>query len=128
MDILNSDIELDDNITIDEAIARSIDKTNDPEFAYLVSEYRKLNDLWAFGYGASSNLSNKWSNNGDNISLNLRDASGTNSFSFRGVAYRDSYKSNNIAKEPNLPNITTSGDTCTDNVLKSTIFTSAKIG
>lgn len=102
MDILNSGVELDDNITVDEAIARSIDKTNDPEFAYLVSEYRKLNDLWAFGYGASSNLSNRWSANGDNISLNLRDASGTNSFSFRGIAYRDSYKSNNFTFETSL--------------------------
>lgn len=102
MDILNSGIALDDNITIEEAISRSIGKTNDPEFTYLVSEYRKLNDLWAFGYGASSDLSDKWSNVGDDISLNLRNATGTNSFSFRGVAYRDSFKSNNFTLETSI--------------------------
>lgn len=99
MDFLNSDVEFDDTISIDEAINRLKGITKDPEFEYLVSEYNKLNRSVGYALGASSNMSDRWSFNGEDSTLVLRSAEGSNSFSIRGAAHSPYNHSNHFEYE-----------------------------
>ena len=102
MDFLNSGIEISDSISVSDAIESLKGQTIDPEYDYLYNEYKKLTPNTAYALGASSNMSDRWSFDGDNTSLKLRSAEGSNSFSIRGAAYTKNNYSNNFEYETEI--------------------------
>ena len=61
MDIKNSGITFGDSITVKEAIDLVKGKSIDPELEYLINENLMLTNNFNYAYGASSDLSNRWS-------------------------------------------------------------------
>ena len=103
MDLLhNPDIVFEDSITPDEAINRIVHKSKDPELQYLIDQYAYLTSDSFYAYGSGSNMSDRWSVNGNNTTLRMRDSEGTNSFSIRGGAFKAGWTSNNFEFETSL--------------------------
>ena len=103
MELLNNpNITFDDSIGVDEAIGRINGNTKDPELGYLISEYTKLNNDYLYALGSGSDMSDRWSVSGNNTSIALRNATGTNSFSIRGGAVLGNWNSNNFEFETTI--------------------------
>lgn len=66
------------------------------QFLRLVRDFENSHSVVAQAYGASSNLSNRWNINKDNYYIQLRDASGTNKFNIRALAYDASICSDDL--------------------------------
>lgn len=102
MDIKNSGITFEDSITVKEAIDLVKGKSNDPELEYLINENLMLTNNFNYAYGASSNLSNRWSISENTSTLTMRTSEGTNTFSIRGLSSKSLYRSNSFTFETSL--------------------------
>jgi hypothetical protein len=101
MDFMNSGVVFDDTLSVREAIESLRGHTIDPEYESLYNQYKNLAESTpkAYALGKSSDMSDRWSFNGDKASMVLRSATGSNSFSIRGAAYSNANYSNNFEFE-----------------------------
>lgn len=104
MDFMNSGIVFDDTLSVREAIESLRGHTIDPEYESLYNQYKNLAESTpkAYALGKNSDMSDRWSFNGDKASMVLRSATGSNSFSIRGAAYSNANYSNNFEYETSI--------------------------
>ena len=102
MDFLHSGVDLSDTTSVKDAIENLRGHTEDPEYEYLYNEYKQLTSNVAYALGANSNMSDRWSFNGEDTYLKLRSVEGTNSFSIRGAAYIADNYSNDFEYETKI--------------------------
>ena len=102
MDFLHSGINLSDTTSVNDAIEMLRGKTEDPEYEYLYSEYKRLNTDILYAFGEGSDMSDRWTSQGDTKYIQLRNATGTNSFSLKGIAYQKEVNTNSFTYETNI--------------------------
>ncbi len=82
-----------EDLTAPEAVELVAKYVSHPQLDKLVYDYKNAPSVKCKAYGANSDMSDRWSFNKENYHLQLRDASGTNSFNMRAYAYDISGKS-----------------------------------
>ena len=107
MELLHSGVNLSDTTSVNDAIEMLRGKTKDPEYEYYYGEYKRLSTDALYAFGEASDLSDRWSVSGDTKTIQLRNATGTNSFSLKGVAYQKEINSNSFTYETEITGKTT---------------------